>query len=60
MSTFATAKEGVKRRLKEWGWFFSKVFVAQLVEQLTLNQWVRGSSPREDTKQISEKLSMPL
>ena len=26
------------------------VFVAQLVEQLTLNQWVQGSSPCEDTK----------
>ena len=25
------------------------VFVAQLVEQLTLNQWVQGSSPCEDT-----------
>jgi hypothetical protein len=25
------------------------LFVAQLVEQLTLNQWVRGSSPREET-----------
>lgn len=25
------------------------VFVAQLVEQMTLNHWVRGSSPREDT-----------
>ncbi len=28
---------------------FSNVFVAQLVEQLTLNQWVQGSSPCEDT-----------
>ncbi len=27
-----------------------KVFVAQLVEQLTLNQWVQGSSPCEDTE----------
>ena len=26
------------------------VFLAQLVEQLTLNQWVQGSSPWEDTK----------
>ena len=26
------------------------VFLAQLVEQLTLNQWVEGSSPSEDTK----------
>ena len=25
------------------------VFVAQLVEQLTLNQWVQGSNPCEDT-----------
>ena len=25
------------------------VFVAQLVEQLTLNQWVQGSSPCKDT-----------
>ncbi len=30
-------------------YFCTIVFVAQLVEQLTLNQWVRGSSPREDT-----------
>ena len=28
------------------------VFLAQLVEQLTLNQWVEGSSPSEDTKDI--------
>ena len=28
----------------------NKVFLAQLVEQLTLNQWVQGSSPWEDTK----------
>ena len=28
------------------------VFLAQLVEQLTLNQWVQGSSPWEDTKDI--------
>ena len=28
---------------------FGNVFVAQLVEQLTLNQWVQGSSPCEDT-----------
>ena len=27
-----------------------QVFLAQLVEQLTLNQWVQGSSPWEDTK----------
>ena len=26
--------------------------LAQLVEQLTLNQWVQGSSPWEDTKDI--------
>jgi hypothetical protein len=26
------------------------LFVAQLVEQLTLNQWVAGSSPAEETK----------
>ena len=32
--------------------FAAEVFVAQLVEQLTLNQWVRGSSPREDTKEF--------
>ena len=37
-STFAPAFE--KKR----------VFLAQLVEQLTLNQWVQGSSPWEDTK----------
>ena len=29
------------------------VFLAQLVEQLTLNQWVQGSSPWEDTKDTS-------
>ena len=28
----------------------NQVFLAQLVEQLTLNQWVQGSSPWEDTK----------
>ena len=28
----------------------NNVFLAQLVEQLTLNQWVQGSSPWEDTK----------
>ena len=27
-----------------------QVFLAQLVEQLTLNQWVQGSSPWEDTR----------
>ena len=27
--------------------------LAQLVEQLTLNQWVRGSSPRRCTKVVS-------
>ena len=33
------------------------VFLAQLVEQLTLNQWVQGSSPWEDTKrQIAENV----
>ena len=37
-STFAPAFE--KRR----------VSLAQLVEQLTLNQWVEGSSPSGDTK----------
>ena len=29
-----------------------KVPVAQLVEQLTLNQWVQGSNPCGDTKKI--------
>ena len=29
--------------------FAAVVFVAQLVEQLTLNQWVVGSNPAEDT-----------
>ena len=34
-----------------------QVFLAQLVEQLTLNQWVQGSSPWEDTKrQIAENV----
>ena len=31
----------------------SNLSVAQLVEQLTLNQWVRGSSPRGETKKKS-------
>ena len=31
------------------------VFLAQLVEQLTLNQWVQGSSPWEDTKRHPKK-----
>ena len=31
------------------------VFLAQLVEQLTLNQWVQGSSPWEDTKKDIQK-----
>ena len=31
------------------------VFLAQLVEQLTLNQWVQGSSPWEDTKDTSKR-----
>ena len=39
-STFAPAFE------------IKQVFLAQLVEQLTLNQWVQGSSPWEDTKDI--------
>ena len=30
------------------------VFLAQLVEQLTLNQWVQGSSPWEDTQDASK------
>ncbi len=34
------------------------VFLAQLVEQLTLNQWVQGSSPWEDTKDI--QIGCPL
>ena len=32
-----------------------QVFLAQLVEQLTLNQWVQGSSPWEDTKRHPPK-----
>ena len=32
------------------------VFVAQLVEQLTLNQWVVGSNPPEDTFFILKKI----
>ena len=31
-------------------------FVAQLVEQLTLNQWAEGSSPSEVTKSKAGKL----
>ena len=34
------------------GFETNQVFLAQLVEQLTLNQWVQGSSPWEDTKDI--------
>ena len=44
-STFAPDFE-----IKLWLTRKSKVFLAQLVEQLTLNQWVQGSSPWEDTK----------
>ena len=32
------------------GFETNQVFLAQLVEQLTLNQWVQGSSPWEDTR----------
>ena len=32
------------------GFETNHVFLAQLVEQLTLNQWVQGSSPWEDTE----------
>ena len=41
--------------------FNAHVFVAQLVEQLTLNQWVQGSSPCEDTTskpQIAEHATL--
>ena len=31
----------------------SFVSLAQLVEQLTLNQWVEGSSPSGDTKRVA-------
>ena len=31
-----------------------EVSLAQLVEQLTLNQWVEGSSPSGDTKDTIE------
>ena len=34
-------------------------FVAQLVEQLTLNQWVEGSSPSEVTVNQSSMLEAP-
>ncbi len=36
-------------------------FVAQLVEQLTLNQWAEGSSPSEVTenKRVSKKYLAP-
>ena len=34
-------------------------FVAQLVEQLTLNQWVEGSSPSEVTVNHSSMLEAP-
>ena len=33
-------------------------FVAQLVEQLTLNQWVEGSSPSEVTKKFQFSLEL--
>ena len=39
--TFVSANEGVKSP--------ANVSVAQLVEQLTLNQWVVGSSPTRNT-----------
>ena len=34
-------------------------FVAQLVEQLTLNQWAVGSSPTEVTKSKGKSLQTP-
>ena len=35
--------------------------LAQLVEQLTLNQWVRGSSPRRCTnKQYGTRFACPI
>ena len=43
----------MKEKLKNVGRKYLKikvlVFVAQLVEQMTLNHWVQGSSPCEDT-----------
>ena len=40
-----------KSRTFTRGLEINQVFLAQLVEQLTLNQWVQGSSPWEDTKE---------
>ena len=40
--------------------FATLVFVAQLVEQLTLNQWVQGSSPCQDTNRgVAQLASAP-
>ena len=36
----------------------NQVFLAQLVEQLTLNQWVQGSSPWEDTQKKTSNLDV--
>ena len=47
--------EHITRRSKRlnkglYGLYRIRVSLAQLVEQLTLNQWVEGSSPSGDTK----------
>ena len=49
-STFAPAFE---KRTK-YPFVQKAVSLAQLVEQLTLNQWVEGSSPSGDTKEKTE------
>lgn len=38
---------------------FKDDFVAQLVEQLTLNQWAEGSSPSEVTKSKGKSQQTP-
>ena len=48
-------KQSIQKKL----YLCTSVFVAQLVEQLTLNQWVQGSSPCEDTD-ISQKSLLTL
>ena len=36
--------------------FYSSGCIAQLVEQLTLNQWVQGSSPCASTKKLNDRM----
>ncbi len=45
----ASCAHNFRKPSHQGAWWTLKVFLAQLVEQLTLNQWVEGSSPSEDT-----------